>query len=70
MFSVKQFIILSAMVCVAYCAVGIIPSAKSATKEGFCEYNGTFIKQGESQKIGEDCVNYECSTDYTIRTYR
>ena len=70
MFSIKHLIILSAMVCVAYCAVAVFPSSKSTTKEGFCEFNGAFIKQGESAKIGEDCVSYECSEGYTIRTSR
>ena len=68
MFSIKHLIIFSAMVCVAYCYVGMIPSerGKSKTKEGFCEYNGEFIKQSES-KINNECERIDCNTDFSIR---
>ena len=69
MFSMKQLIILSAMVCVAYCAVGRIGNSKSETKDGYCEYEGVFIKRGESAKIGEDCVAYNCLDDYEISIF-
>lgn len=68
MFSIKQFFILSAMVCVAYCYIGVIPSelGKSKTKEGFCEYEGESIKQDES-KTNNKCEKVDCNTDYSLR---
>ena len=66
MFSIKHLIIFSAMVCVAYCAVGNIQQTQSKTKEGFCEYNGEFIKQRES-KINNECERIDCNTDFSIR---
>lgn len=66
MFSIKHFIILSAMVCVAYCAAVSIPQSKSNILEEFCEYQGTFVKKGESLTIGTGCVGYNCSEDYDM----
>lgn len=68
MFSIKQFIILAAMVCVANCYIGTISSelGKSKTKEGFCEFDEEFIKQGESA-TNNKCEKIVCNMDYSIR---
>ena len=67
MFSIKQLIILSAMMCVAFCAIHFVSpqNGNSKTKEGFCEYNGEFIKQGETKQKGE-CSQIKCNNDYSI----
>ena len=67
MFSIKQLIILSAMMCVAFSAIhrDSPQDGKSKTKDGFCEYNGEFIKQGET-KQKEKCSQIKCNNDYSI----
>ncbi|CAO1424260.1 unnamed protein product [Diamesa serratosioi] len=64
----KQLLILSIMVCVAHCYIGVISSeiGKSKTKEGFCEYEGDSIKQSES-KISKKCEKIDCNEDYSIK---
>lgn len=72
MLSMKQLVILAAIVSVVCCAQFHAPagSSKSQTKEGFCEKEGVFIKQGESAQIGEECLNHECESNYSITTSR
>ena len=66
MFSMKHLIILSALVCVAYCSIGLFVNTKSKTKEGYCEHGGVFVKVGDSAKIGEYCANFKCLKDYSL----
>lgn len=67
MISMKLLIILCATICVAFCAIQRVKPelGKSKTKEGFCEYKGEFIKQGESI-MKSNCQKFDCNMDYSI----